>query len=169
MAFLQTPHSMPSPRAVTSGPVTQSQLCFPPLALEDAHGEQITKAPCLPSSPCSTAWMLGESPAPQCLWVPRAVPSPGPPFLQHRCCRCPQTQGCPPVAPRLQHTTQKTLSGVVFRQAMNNPTEGKEDGGSKPKMTRAALVPRRVRMDVRGRDAALGGTGTLLGMGHMGT
>lgn len=82
---------------------------------------------------------------------------------------CPGSPQTPPPPHRLQHTTQNALSGGFFCQAMSNPTDGK-DGRSKPTTTRAALMPRRVKMDVRGRDAVLGGKGTTpLGTGHRGT
>lgn len=69
--------------------------------------------------------------------------------------------------PAPAHPTESTVGGVLC-QATRDPTEGK-DGGSKAKTTRAALMPRGVRMDVRGRDAVLGRKGTPLGTGQTGT
>lgn len=73
----------------------------------------------------------------------------------------------PETPPHLQPTTQKALSREFFCQAMSDPTDGK-DGRSEPKTTRAGLMPRRVRMDVRGKRCCAGREGDATGDGAHG-
>lgn len=97
-------------------------------------------------------------------WLPPLHPGSSSPRLRARG-KLPRLPPRPP--PHLQPTTQKALSREFFCQAMSDPTDGK-DGRSEPKTTRAGLMPRRVRMDVRGKRCCAGREGDATGDGAHG-